>query len=66
MVSDTPDRIKNEILLSKNLSEGLKVINPKSPKFSIKMHQENNPGRLAINSLNCHTSEILRFVDHHL
>ena len=66
MMSDTPDRFKNEILFSKKLSEGLKVINLKSPKFYIKMHQENNPGRLAINSLNCHTSEISRFVEHHL
>ena len=50
------------------MAEGLKSVNPKRPKFYIspKIHKENNPGRPAINSINCHTSEISRFVDHHL
>ena len=68
MVNDTLDRFKNENLLSKKTAQGLKVINPKTPKFYItpKIHKENNPGRSIINSINCHTSEVLRFVDHHL
>ena len=68
MVNDTLDRFKNESLLSKKTAEGLKVINPKTPKFYItpKIHKENNPGRPVINSINFHTSEISRFVDHHL
>ena len=43
-------------------------VNVKTPKFYIspKIHKENNPGRPVINSINCHTSEISRFVDHHL
>ena len=40
----------------------------RTPKFYItpKILKENNPGRPVINSINCHTSEISCFVDHHL
>ena len=67
MVYDTLDQFKNENLLSKKTAEGLKVINPKTPKFYIKpkTQKENNPGRPVINSINCYTSEISRFADHH-
>ena len=68
LVNDTIDRFKKENLLPNKLAEGLKSINPKPPKFYIspKIHKENNPGRPVINSFNCQTSEISRFVDHHL
>ena len=68
LVNDIIDRFKKENLLSKKLADGLKSVNPKTPKFYIspKIHKENNPGRPVINSINCHTSEISRFVDHHL
>ena len=56
----------NPNLLSKKLADGLKSVNPKPSRFYIspKIHNENNPGRPVINSINCHTSEISRFVDH--
>ena len=68
LVNGTIDRFKKENLLSKKLPDGLKSVNPKSPKFYIspKIHKGSNPGRPVINSVNCHTSEISRFVDHHL
>ena len=68
LVSDTIDRFKEENLLSKKLADGLKSVNPKPPKFYIspKIHKEINPRRPVINSINCHTSEISRFGDHHL
>ena len=68
MVNDTLDRFKNENLLSKTTAEGLKVINPKTPKFYItpKIHKGNNPERPVINSINCHTFEISRFTDNRL
>ena len=52
MVNDTLDRFKNENLLSKKTAEGIKAINPKTPKFYItpKIHKENSPGRPVINS----------------
>ena len=31
-----------------------------------KIHKKNNPGRPVISSVSCHTSEISKFVDHHL
>ena len=68
LVNDTIDRFKKENLLSRKLADGLKSVNPKTPKFYIspKIHKENNPRRPVINSMNCHTSEISHFVDHHL
>ena len=68
MVNETIVRFKKENLLSKKLADGLKSVNLKRPNFytSPKIQKENNPGRPVINSINCHTSEISRFVDHHL
>ena len=68
VVNDTIDRFKNEDLLSKKLADGLKFVNPKTPKFYIspKIHKENNPGRPVINSINRHTFEVSRFVDHYM
>ena len=55
-------------LLSKKLTHRLKFVNRKTPKLYIspEIHKENNPGRLVIDSINCHSSGILRSVDHHL
>ena len=68
LVNDSIDRFKKENLISNKLADGLKSVNPKTPKFYIspKIHKENNQGRPVINSINCHTFEISRFVDHHL
>ena len=68
MVNETIERFKNEKLLPKKTADGLKVSTPKTPKFYIspKIHKPNNPGRPVINSIECHTSEISRFVDHYL
>ena len=68
MVNQTTERFKNEKLLPKKSADGLKIINPKTPKFDISpiIHKPNNPERPLINSIDCHTLELLRFVDHHL
>ena len=60
-------QFNNKNLLSKKASEGLKVINPKTPKFYItpKINKENNPVGPVINSINSHISKVSRF-DHHL
>ena len=67
MVNQTIERFKNEKLLPQKVVDRLKVTNPKTPKFYIspKIHKPNNPGRPVINSIECNTSEISRFVDHH-
>ena len=64
MVNQTIQRFKNAKLLPQKIADGLKITNPKTPKFYIspKIHKPNNPGRPVINSIECHTSEILRFV----
>ena len=68
MVNETIERFKNEKLLPKKSADGLNVSNPKTPKFyiSLKIHKPNSPGRPVINSIEYHTSEISRFVDHFL
>ena len=68
MVNWTIERFKNEKLLLQKADDGLKVTTPKTPKFYIspKIHKPNNPGRPVINSIECHTSEISRFIDHRL
>ena len=68
MVYQTIERFKNEKLFPQKSADGLKITNPNTPKFYIspKIHKTNNPGRIVINSIECHTSEILRFFDHHL
>ena len=68
MVNQTIEKFKNEKLLPQKIADGLKITNPKTPKFYVspKIHKTNNPGRPVINSIECHTSEISRFVDHDL
>ena len=68
LVKGTIDRFKKENLLSTKLAYGLKSAILKTPNFYIspKIHQENNPWRPVITSINCYASDISRFVDHHL
>ena len=67
MVSQTIERFKNEKLLPKKTADSVKVSNLKTPTFynSPKIHKPNIPGRPVISSLECHTSKMSRFVDHH-
>ena len=50
-------RFQKENQQSKNISEGLKPENPKTPHFYLKpkIYKESNPGRPVISSINCHT-----------
>ena len=68
MVNQAIERFKNEKLLPHKIADGLKITNQKTPKFYIspKIQKPNNPGRPVINSIECHTTEISRFVDHYL
>ena len=56
---------QKEILLSKNIFEGLKTEDPKTPHFYLKpkVHKEGNPGRPVVSSINCHNSKISEYVD---
>lgn len=64
IMNDILDQFKNENLLPEKNCRRTKInaINPKTAKFYIapKIQNENNPGKLVMNSINCH------FVDYHL
>ena len=67
MVNNTIERFQKEDAWSRKTANSLKIFNPKTPKqyMTPKIHKENNPERPVISSITCHTSEILRFVDHY-
>ena len=60
--------VKNENLLTLRTANSLLEEKIKTPEFHPlpKIHKANNPGRLAISSVNCHTSRISEFVDYYL
>ena len=62
------DQFKNEGIIAEKVAKGLKVDNPKTPKMSTlpKLHNEGIPGRPVIDSMNCHSMQISKYVDYHL
>ena len=52
----------------KVISQKNSISKPRPPKFYItpKIHKSNNPGSPMKNSIECHTTEIWRFVDPHI
>ena len=67
-IHKTISRFQKECLLSRNISEGLKIENTKTPHFYLKtkVHKEGNPGRPVISSINCYISKLSEYVDYHL
>ena len=61
LVNDTITRFKKEKLLPQNITDGLNTSIPRTPKFylSPKIYP-------VISSVDCHTSNISRYVDYHL
>ena len=68
LVNDTVERFDKDKRIPTKIVDGLITSNPRNPKFYIspKIHKENNPGRPIISSINCHTSKISKYNDHHL
>ena len=68
IICNTLDEMKNNNELDEDIAEGLKPIEPRTPRFYLlpKIHKEGNPGRPVISSVNCHTSKISSFVDYHI
>ena len=62
------DQFQSQGSLEKKLAESLIPEKVKIPRFYMlpKIHKQNNPGRPVISSVSSPTSEISRFVDHHL
>ena len=67
-VNKTIERFKNEGLIKGKVANGLKSHEPKTLKFSLlpKIHKEGIPGRPVIDSVNCHSTQISKYVDYHL
>ena len=67
-INNTIDQFKNEGIIQEKVAKGLKVDNPKTPKLSTfpKLHKEGIPGRPVIDSMNCHSMQISKYVDYHL
>ena len=65
-VNNVTGRFQKENLITKNVAEGLRTTSPRTPRFYIqhKIHKECNPGRPVISSVNCHTSNISKYVDY--
>ena len=68
LVSNALDNLKNWGLLEEKTAEGLKPVNPSTPKLYMlpKIHKKDNPGRPVVSSVGCHTERISAYVDHHL
>ena len=67
-INTTIERFKEERVIKDKIAEGLKTHEPKTSKFYLnpKIHKTNNPGRPVINSVDCHSSNISKYVDYHL
>ena len=68
LVNGAIDVLQHHNHLDKKLAEGLKQPVARTPKLYLlpKIHKEGNPGRPVVSSINCHTSKISEYVDHHL
>ena len=68
LICNTLDEFRNNHELDEDIAEGLKPIEPRTPRFYLlpKIHKDGNPGRPVISSVNCHTSNISSFVDYHI
>ena len=56
------------MLINKKVAEGLKMNDPKAPKFYLrpKIHKEGNAGRAVVSLVNCHPANISKYVHYHL
>ena len=68
LINNTLDEFKGNNELSPEILDGLKPLEPKTPRLYMlpKIHKEENPGRPVVSSVNCHTSKISKFVDYHI
>ena len=68
LVNDTIERFRKQKLITEKVAEGLERKDPKTLKFYLrqKIRKEGNPGHPVGSSVNCHTTNILKYVDYHL
>ena len=66
LVNQTIHRFTKKQLINENIANGLKNASPVTPQYYIspsKIHKEGNPGRPVVISINCHTTNISKYVD---
>ena len=67
-VNDPISQLAAENLINEKTAKLLRPTDPKTPKFYMlpKIHKPNNPGRPIVAAINSPTTNLSRFVDHHL
>ncbi len=68
LITNSLKEMKNEQLIDDELFNALVPNNSKTAKLYLlpKIHKNNNPGRPVVFSINCNTSKISKYVDHHI
>ena len=67
-VNNTINEFKLQRLLGDATAKNLQTLEARTPNFYMqtKIHKEGNPGRPVISFVNCQTTKISHYVDHHL
>ena len=68
LVNQAIDHFKKEKLITNEIADRHKTSDPRTPRFYItpKLHKPRNPGRPFVRSVNCHTTNISKYIDYHL
>lgn len=68
LVNNAIDTLQRQKHIDEKLADGLKLHEARTPKLYLlpKIHKEGNPGRPVVSSIECATSKISEYVDHHL
>ena len=67
-VNRTINELKSSYLLNEKIANDLLSSEAKTPQFKMlpKVHKEGNPGRQVVNSIDCHTTNISKYIDNQL
>ena len=62
------DCFKKEKLITDKTADGLKTSDPRTPRFYIfpKIHKSGSPGCPVVSSVDCHTTNISKYIDYQL
>ena len=55
LVDQTIGRFKRDEKLKEKITEGLKIVNPRTPNFTPRIHKPGNPGRPVVSSISSPT-----------
>ena len=68
LVNETIEWLKKQKMMKEKVAHGLKTENSRTPKFYLqpKIHRRGSPNRPVVSLVNCHTSNISKYVDYYL